>query len=74
MAAAKVDGWYDFYAHEVLHEPGRVQMGEGVPGRGGRIVRWFIEGSEGASVSMTYSSERARKIERAVELRETEKR
>ena len=74
VAAARVDGWYDFYAREVLHEPGRVQMIEGVPGRGGRIARWFVEGPEGASLTMGYSSERARKIERTIELRESEKR
>jgi hypothetical protein len=34
-------------------------------------VRWFVEGNEGATTTMVYSAERARKIERTIELRET---
>ena len=74
VAAAKVDGWFEVGARSAEREPGRVQMGEGVPGRAGRIIRWFVEGAEGATLSMVYSSERAKKIERTIELRETGKR
>ena len=74
VAAAKVDGWFEMGAHPVEHEPGRVQMGEGVAGRSGRIVRWFVDSAEGATLTMGYSSERAKKIERMIELKESGKR
>lgn len=74
VAAARVDGWYDLFARPIDHEPARVQMPEGVPGRAGRIVRWFVQSPEGANVRMEYSSLRAMKIERTIELRETGKR
>jgi hypothetical protein len=70
LTAAKVNGWYDLYARPVEHEPGRVQMPEGVPSRGSRLVRWFVQGPEGAAFEMRYSSERAQKIEKKIELRE----
>jgi hypothetical protein len=73
-AAAKVDNWYDFFARPIDHEPARIQMPEGIPGRAGRIVRWFIEGPEGATLKLEYTSQRARKIERTIELKESDKR
>ncbi len=73
-AAARVDGWYDLFARPIDREPARVQMPDGVPGRTGRIVRWFVQGAEGVSLKMEYSSLRAMKIERTIELREPDKR
>jgi hypothetical protein len=74
VAAVKVDGWYDLFARPLGHKPRRVQMPEGVPGRDARLVCWFVQGPEGASVKMGCSAERAGKIERTIELCECERR
>ncbi len=48
---------------EVRFEPGRVQLPRGVPGKGGVLHRFYIEGAEGTPVKLTYRSEHARDIE-----------
>jgi murein tripeptide amidase MpaA len=68
-AAARVGSWYDLFAQPIDREPSRIQLPEGIPGRGTRTLRWFIEAPEGASVTLEYSSERAVKIQRTIELK-----
>lgn len=70
IAAARVGGWHDLFAQPIEREPARVQMGEGIPGRSSRLVRWFVQGADGATLRMEYSSQRAAKIEKTIELRQ----
>ncbi|MBY0311951.1 MAG: hypothetical protein K2W85_07775 [Phycisphaerales bacterium] len=73
VAAARLGSWNDLHAQPVAREPGRVQLADGVPGRGARIVRWFVEGTAGASVRVGFAGERAGRIERVVELKAASK-
>ncbi len=59
VAAARLGGWYELHAEPIAREPERIQLADGVPGRGSRILRWFVEGPSGSSVSITFSGERA---------------
>lgn len=68
-AAGLLSSWLDKRMTEVRHEPARVQLEGGVPGRGGVIVRFYVTGAEGEAVTLRYESEKAKAIEQRVVLR-----
>jgi hypothetical protein len=70
-AAGFLDSWLDRQMTPVRSEPGRLQLPGGIPGRGGVIIRYFIEGKEGQSVTLTYTAQKAKTIETTVELKPT---
>ncbi len=58
----------------VLHEPARVRVESGVPGKsqGGSIFyRFLVEGAQGQKVRLTYSAEKAAAISVEVTLEES---
>lgn len=73
VAANRLSGWLDQSPDAELREPGRLIVDEGIPGRQGRVFEFFVEGAEGSTVTLRYTSQWARKLERAVELRATPK-
>jgi hypothetical protein len=74
IASGRVGGWFDRQMDVVRHEPARIQVAEGIPGRGARIFRLIVRGDAGATLGMKYEAEKARTIERQVELRASEPR
>jgi Zinc carboxypeptidase len=71
VTSGTVSSWYDKSARldPVRHEPGRIQVEGGIPGRSGVIFRFYLNGPEGAKVKLMYDAEKAKLIEREVELR-----
>jgi hypothetical protein len=69
-AAGTLSTWWDQRIDEVRHEPGRVQVEGGIPGRSGVIFRFYLRGPEGGKVTLRYSSDKAKAIEQSIELRE----
>ncbi len=69
--AGELDDWRDRQMNPIRHEPGRVQVEGGLPGRGMRLFRFYVEGPEGARVTLRYEAQKARTIEQSVELRAT---
>ncbi|MBK7404243.1 MAG: hypothetical protein IPJ41_06315 [Phycisphaerales bacterium] len=53
---------------EERHEPGRVQVPRGVPGKGSLLHRFYVEGPKGATLKLSYHSERAADIETTLTL------
>ncbi|MFZ4429578.1 MAG: M14 family metallopeptidase [Phycisphaerales bacterium] len=58
-AAFALDGWFDRSPTPVGHEPARVQLSGGVPGRGGVTLRFIIEAPPKASVEVRCVAEKA---------------
>jgi Zinc carboxypeptidase len=71
VAAGRLDSWLDRTMDEERHEPGRLQIKDGVPSRGGVICRFIVAGDEGDAVTLRYQAEKAMDIERSVRLEET---
>jgi hypothetical protein len=69
VTAGRLNSWLDMRLDPVRHEPERIQLPGGVPGRGGVIYRYFISGPEGATVRFHYQAEKARDVETEVRLR-----
>lgn len=69
LAAGRLNAWHDDRMTPVRHEPGRIQLPGGVPGRSGVIHRFLIAAPEGATARLRYESDKARTIETSVELR-----
>jgi hypothetical protein len=70
-AAGFLSSWIDTRIDPIRHEPGRIQIEGGVPGRGSIIVRFYVIAPEGARVRLRYDAEKARVIDREVELRDS---
>ncbi len=70
VAAGRVGSWFDKHMDPVRAEPGRVQVAEGIPGQGRRLMRFVVAAPEGAEVTLRYDAEKARTIEERVELTE----
>lgn len=68
IAAGRVFDRFDAAMNEVRHEPGRIQVGEGIPGHGSRMFRYIVRGPEGSMLSLRYSAEKAREVSAAVRL------
>lgn len=68
-AAGTLSSWTDPRMDETRHEPARVQVAGGIPGRGSAIFRFYVTGKTGASVTLEYASQKARTISRQVELK-----
>ncbi|MFN0132694.1 MAG: M14 family metallopeptidase [Phycisphaerales bacterium] len=68
-AAGIASSWLDQRMTPIRNEPGRVQLPGGIPGQGGVIFRWYVSGEEGAKVMLRYEAEKAKTIEREVELK-----
>jgi hypothetical protein len=70
-AAGLLDSWVDTRIEPVQHEPARLQFEGGIPGRGGVIVRYFIQGKEGDSVTLQYQGEKVKTARTTVTLKAT---
>ena len=64
--------WFSKQMTPVTHEPGRIQVADGIPSRGWRIYRFIVRGPEGGTILLRYEAERAKNIETTIELRQTE--
>jgi len=71
VASGVLANWADEQIEPVRFEPGRVQMASGIPGKGRRLIRFYVKGGEGAELVLRYESEKARTIETAATLKET---
>jgi hypothetical protein len=70
VAAGTLENWWAHQMNEVRFEPHRIQVDQGVPGRGTTIVRVLVTGDKGDEVVLRYISERAKDIDMAVRLGE----
>ncbi|MCC6323049.1 MAG: peptidase M14 [Phycisphaerales bacterium] len=74
IAVNQLSDWNDLSPSALTgaesREPGRILVPEGVPGRGSRLFELIVEGGEGQSLNLRYTSSWARSIEQTVELRE----
>jgi len=67
--AGTMDSWLDKTIDPVRYEPGRIQMPGGIPGRGRVIFRFYVNGPEGGKVTLRYQAEKAKDVEKVVELK-----
>ncbi|MFK7960094.1 MAG: M14 family metallopeptidase [Phycisphaerales bacterium] len=72
LATSLIGSRRDTQLGTLAPEPGRVVLSQGIPGRGQRIVRMLVEGRRGATLNLSYTSEKARDIELSLRLRVTE--
>lgn len=70
-AVGTLSSWIDTRIDHIPHEPGRIQLEGGIPGRGGVIFRYYLTGNSGDTVTLKYQAEKARDIETRIELKET---
>lgn len=63
VTAGRMSSWLDRQMNAIRHEPGRIQVEDGVPGHDSRIFRILIEAAPGAEVTLRYTAEKARDIE-----------
>jgi hypothetical protein len=72
VASGTLDTWWSLQMNDsgTLHEPHRMQVNQGIPGRGTTIFRVLVTGAAGDEVTLRYISERARDIETTVRLGE----
>lgn len=68
VAANCLSNWLDQTPQAELREPNRLTVDGGIPGRQTRVFEFFVEGAEGGKVTLRYTSQWARKIEKTVEL------
>ncbi len=71
ITAGYLASWIDTRMDPIRHEPGRIQLEGGIPGRGGVIVRYYVTGKEGEKVKFRFEAEKAKGVERDVELKVT---
>ena len=64
--------WFSKQMTPATHEPGRIQVADGIPSRGAQFYRFIVRGPEGGTILLRYEAERARNIETTIELRQTE--
>jgi Zinc carboxypeptidase len=64
--------WFRKQMSPVKHEPGRIQIAEGIGSRSSGFFRFIVRGGEGATITLRYEAEKAKDIETTIELRETE--
>ena len=69
LAVNAYSNWLDQTPEPRFREPGRVLVGDGVPGREARVFEFTVQGAEGQSVMLRYTSQWARTIQQSVELR-----
>ncbi len=66
-----LSSWIDTRIDPIKHEPARIQLEGGIPGKSGVIFRYYISGKEGDSITLRYQSEKAKQIEAKITLKET---
>jgi len=73
VTAGSVSRFDDKTIDPIQHEPWRVQLPGGIPGKGRRLFRFYVTGNEGDDVVFTYTSQKAKTVETTVKLKETAK-
>jgi hypothetical protein len=68
VAGGTVDGWVNPEFEPVRHEPARLVVNGGVPGRDAVIFRFLVEGDAGDTLTLRYAAEKAMDIETTVTL------
>ena len=68
LAGGVVRSFDDNVFTPVRFEPGRLQLNDGVSGRGVRTLRWIVEGRAGDRVTIEYDAEKALNIQTTVRL------
>jgi len=71
VAGGLLGDWDDPQMRESRHEPGRLRLDRGVPGRGELMARFVVSGAEGGRARVRYEAERARNVETTVILEES---
>ena len=73
VASGTLSRWIDMaMSPSPGQEPGRVQVPDGIPGRGHRIFRFIVSGPEGGLIRLRYQAQRARDVSTQIELRQDE--
>jgi len=73
VASGTLSRWIDMaMSPSPGHEPGRVQVPDGIPGQGHRIFRFIVSGPEGGLIRLRYQAQRARDVSTQIELRQDE--
>jgi hypothetical protein len=70
-AAGTLSSWIDTRIDPIRHEPNRIQLEGGIPGRSGVIFRYYLSGNEGDTITLKYQAEKAKAIETKVVLKES---
>jgi len=68
VAGGTMRSWRDAPMEAARHEPARLLVEGGIPGRGSRVFRFVVTGREGDSVTLRYEAEKAKDVETTVTL------
>lgn len=68
VSAGRVGSWQDRQFDLIRFEPERIQVREGIPGRGGRIFRYLVEGPTGGDLTLTFTAQKAKSATTTIEL------
>jgi hypothetical protein len=71
LTSGTLDSWLDTRMSPRRDEPARFQLEGGIPGRGAVIFRFLVTAREGDKITLRYEAEKAKTIERTIELHET---
>ncbi len=70
IAAGTLSNWNDTQPDLARHEPWRLQISAGVPGKGRRLVRYYVKGTPGDEFVLRYEGQKIKTIEARVKLEE----
>jgi hypothetical protein len=71
VTSGTVSDRFDRTLEPVEHKKETIVVERGIPGEGRSTFRYIVTGSEGAKATLRYAAQKAREIERALELKET---
>ncbi len=71
VAGGTVRRFDDKAMDAVEHEPARLLVNRGIPGRGQRIFRFLVRAPEGAKATLRYAAEKAADLTYSVDLRDS---
>lgn len=71
ITAGRISSRFDEQMTPIRHEPARILLNDGIPGRTQRLLRLIVRGNEGAQITARYTADKAREITTTIELRET---
>lgn len=71
VTSGSLEDWWDTTIDEIRHEPGRVRLDAGVPGRGAIVHRFLVQTDAGTEVVIRYDAEKAKDIATHIRLEPT---
>ncbi len=69
LVGGSLSNWRDKRITPADHEPHRLLVDDGIPGKGSRVFRFVVQGPEGTEVTLRFTSQKAKDRTHTLELR-----